>query len=172
VKPRPRALAKSLAASLLLLASCATACDDFLPKDKNDDEGHAGAPAETCSTNITRYVGHWARTCAQLEACYPDIQLQGGTVCRAPAVSGKINYPRLDDADLALIDQCLRDYSDREALEAWLCCQDEANEKELDCYRSCPEFGSDCAEKGSTLLEACNEAFDGNAQLDACFSGK
>ena len=136
-------------------------------------DGAAGAPPEpSCNSSTARYVGHWARTCAQLEACYPDIQLAGGTVCRAPAVSGKINYARLDDEDLQLVEQCLTSYSDRDALKEWLCCQDEAAEQELDCYRSCPQYGSDCAEKGNRLIEACNVAFDGNAQLDACFSGQ
>jgi hypothetical protein len=156
--------------ALLGLALGAPACDDFFPKDE-DDDGEGGAPPEpVCSSSIARHVGHWGRMCTQLEACYPDIQLAGGTVCRAPALNGKINYPRLDSDDLQVIEQCLTSYTDRDALEAWLCCQDDAAKQELDCYRGCPQYGSDCAEKGNQLLAACNESFDGNAQLSACFS--
>lgn len=156
----------------MALAPGVLACDDLFPKG---EEGAAGAPADddddACNSSVARFTGHWGRTCAQLQACYPDEQLSGGTSCRAPAVEGRLLYPKPRADELRLVEQCLGAYADKDELETWLCCQDVASEAELECYRSCPEYGNDCAENANAQLERCNQAFDGNAQLTACFGG-
>jgi hypothetical protein len=102
--------------------------------------------------------------CARLSASYGNMP-----TCVAPGDGGAIIQYENPDVSSARIEDCLRSFSSRAAIDAWLPCHLDALNITLSCYVTCPMSGTTCAQLADQKLDECPE-LEGKQELLDCYA--
>jgi hypothetical protein len=104
--------------------------------------------------------------CLRLSECYGRMP-----PCVAPGDAESIIQYENQDVSSARIEECLRSFSNRPAIDSWLPCHLETLDITLACYVTCPTSGAQCAELASRKLAECPE-LDGKQELNDCYAAE